>query len=80
MPRSVLSRADGVVIQFQYIVLVIDHHPVRSIKGGFAPFFLLSRPPLLEEEGKSSYLANVWFRSQTRNSTSGTCTTNCNIE
>jgi hypothetical protein len=30
--RSHLSRADGVVIQFQQIVFVIDHHPVRSIK------------------------------------------------
>src|SRR5215831_8027559 len=52
--RSHLSRADGVVIQFQQIVFVIDHHPVRSIKGCFAPFSLLSRPPLLGEEGKGS--------------------------
>jgi hypothetical protein len=27
--------------------------PVRSIKGGFATFLLLSRPPLLTEEGNS---------------------------
>jgi hypothetical protein len=26
MSRSFLSRADGVVIQFRQIVLVIDHH------------------------------------------------------
>src|SRR5262249_30913780 len=29
---------------------VIDH-PVRSIKGGFAAFFLMSRPPLLARRG-----------------------------
>src|SRR5579883_1701281 len=48
--RSHLWRADGVVNKFQNM-FVMNHHPVRSIKGGFAPFLLLSRPPLLEEEG-----------------------------
>jgi hypothetical protein len=43
-----------VVIRLQQIVFVIDHHPVRSIKGCFAPFSLLSRPPLLGEEGNKS--------------------------
>jgi hypothetical protein len=45
--RSILRRADGMVIQFQQIVLVIDHHPVRSIKGRFAPFLftVAATPP-----------------------------------
>jgi hypothetical protein len=29
-------------------------HPVRSIKGGFAASFLMSRPPLLCQEGSSA--------------------------
>src|SRR6266436_8838339 len=29
----------------------VSDHPVRSIKGGFAPFFLMSRPPLLTRRG-----------------------------
>ena len=28
-----------------------QHHPVRSIKGGYAVFFLMSRPPSSAEEG-----------------------------
>jgi hypothetical protein len=51
-PRSILSRADGVVIQFQQIVFVLDHHPVRSIKGGFASSFSFVAATLLGEEGK----------------------------
>src|SRR5262249_27285735 len=31
--------------------LLMRDHPVRSIKGGFAASFLVSRPPLLFEEG-----------------------------
>jgi hypothetical protein len=30
---------------------VLPDHPVRSIKGGFAASFLMSRPPLLYQEG-----------------------------
>jgi hypothetical protein len=30
----------------------IDHHPVRSIKGGFAASFLTVAAPLLKEAGK----------------------------
>jgi hypothetical protein len=31
-PRSILSRADGVVISHKQILLEFDHHPVRAIK------------------------------------------------
>ena len=37
------ARAAGVV----WSRISWPHHPVRSIKGGFAGFFLMSRPPLL---------------------------------
>src|SRR6266705_4527211 len=54
--EATLARADGVVLINQ-IHFVDQHHPVlnvspyrahawrRSIKGGFAAFFLMSRPP-----------------------------------
>ena len=35
-------------------VLLLDHHPVRSIKGSFAISFLMSRPPLLARRGDGS--------------------------
>jgi hypothetical protein len=44
-----LSAADGVV-DFESTLSVSDH-PGRSIKGGLATFFLVSRPPLLYQEG-----------------------------
>jgi len=31
--------------------LILNHHPVRSIKGSFAIFVLMSRPPLLARRG-----------------------------
>jgi hypothetical protein len=31
--------------------LILNHHPVRSIKGSFAIFLLMSRPPLLARRG-----------------------------
>ena len=44
--RSIRSGADGVVVQVQkHFCLILDHHPVRSIKGSFAIFLLMSRPP-----------------------------------
>ena len=35
-------------------LLKLDHHPVRSINGSFAIFFLMSRPPLLARRGDGS--------------------------
>src|SRR4029434_9313521 len=32
-------------------LLILNHHPVRSIKGGFAIFLLIMRPPLLARRG-----------------------------
>jgi hypothetical protein len=49
--RSILSRADGVVIPFQHIVFVIDHHPVRSIKGRFATCFYCRGHPSSKRRG-----------------------------
>src|SRR5579883_1268034 len=58
MPRSHHCRADGVVKKFQQ-EFVCNSSPPRPLhKGGFAPFLLLSRPPLLEEEGKNSIFPN----------------------
>jgi hypothetical protein len=34
----------------------VSDHPVRSIKGGFAAFFFMSRPPLLARRGFRSYI------------------------
>jgi hypothetical protein len=44
--------------------LSIRDHPVRSFKGGFAPFYLMSRPPLLVEEGNvpTGYIARNLYR------------------
>ena len=47
MARSDLSAADGVVVQVQKNLSILNHHPVRSIKGSYAIFFLMSRPPLI---------------------------------
>ena len=50
--RSIRSGADGVVVQVQkHFRLILIHHPVRSIKGSFAIFLLMSRPPLLARRG-----------------------------
>ena len=54
MARSDLSAADGVVVQVKKILWILNHHPVRSIKGSFAIFSLLSRPPLLARRGDRS--------------------------
>ena len=44
MARSDLIAADGVVVQVQkHFRLIVDHHPVRSIKGSFAIFLLMAR-------------------------------------
>jgi len=44
----------GVVVQVQKNSVDSIHHPVRSIKGSFAIFFLVSRPPLLARRGDGS--------------------------
>ena len=49
--RSIRSGADGVVVQVQKHFRFLNHHPVRSIKGSFAMFLLMSRPPLLARRG-----------------------------
>ena len=49
MLRSHLSAVDGVVGNAERSG--IPNHPVRSDCGGFALFFLMSRPPLLAKEG-----------------------------
>src|SRR5262245_60151313 len=51
MLRSHRSGADGVVAYDSRFG--VSDHPVRSTKGGFAPFFLMSRPPLLTRRGIS---------------------------
>ena len=38
-------------------------HPVRSIKGGFAASLLMSRPPLLFEEGSSVHNKSIFRRA-----------------
>ena len=50
---SDLMARDGVVAQDQKDLLKLNHHPVRSIKGSFAIFFLMSRPPPPGQEGRS---------------------------
>ena len=44
-----LSAADGVVAKAKRFVM--PDHPVHSINGGFAASLLMSRPPLLYQEG-----------------------------
>src|SRR5437763_16173778 len=56
MARSHRSGADGVFAHEQSYkthceIFSLSDHPVRSFKGGFATSFLVSRPPLLTEEG-----------------------------
>jgi hypothetical protein len=53
--RSIRSGADGVVVQVQkHFRLILNHHPVRSIKGSFAIFLLMSQPPLLARRGDAA--------------------------
>src|SRR5690348_14035208 len=52
--RSILNRADGVVRNRQQNSVGIYSPPRPLHKGRFAIFLMMSRPPLLEEEGKSS--------------------------
>ena len=54
-----LVRADGVVRSNHRIIGSWTNHPVRSSKGGFAAFLLMSRPPLLNQGGD-------WPRSNVR--------------
>jgi hypothetical protein len=53
-PKAPLIGVDGVVLSKHPLIVssppwvsLDQHHPVRSIKGGFASFCLMSRPPLL---------------------------------
>ena len=58
--RSHRSGADGVVGIAEVLRNAlftrgpILDHPVRSVKGGFATFLLMSRPPLLCQEGSGA--------------------------
>jgi len=50
--RSIRSGADGVVVQVQkHFRLILNQHPVRSIKGGFAIFPLDVASTLLARRG-----------------------------
>ena len=51
--RSHRIGADGVVSSAKSLRFRRSDHPVRSFKGGYATFLLLSRPPLLCEEGNA---------------------------
>src|SRR5438034_947446 len=48
-----LVGADGVVSSNHRLFGSWTNHPVRSSKGGFAAFLLMSRPPLLCQGGES---------------------------
>ena len=50
--RSILSRADGVVSKFQQNLLVVTHHPVRSIKDASRYFIDVAARPSSERRGK----------------------------
>ena len=64
MARSDLSAADGVVVQVQkQFRLILNHHPVRSIKGSFAIFLLMSRPPRLARRGHIAVAKCVIFQT-----------------
>src|SRR6516164_2308963 len=49
--RSVSAIARNIKSRQHAEMFHVPDHPVRSIKGGFATSFLMSRPPLLYEEG-----------------------------
>ena len=43
------------MVQVPKISIDLIHHPVRSIKGSFAMFVLMSRPPLLARRGDDDF-------------------------
>ena len=51
--------------------IVGPDHPVRSIKGGFAAFLLMSRPPLLYQEGSllaaQRFVKECYWKFEIRN-------------
>src|SRR5262245_26584933 len=53
--RRVATLAAQTEWWFKFLV----HHPVRSIRGSFAVFFLMSRPPLLARRGDGVLLLAV---------------------
>src|SRR5688572_32346878 len=52
--EATLAPQTGWWIRFETTLSILIHHPVRSIKGSFAIFFLMSRPPLLARRGVHS--------------------------
>jgi hypothetical protein len=62
--------ADGVVGSNHRLSVVETNHPVRSNKGGFAAFLLMSRPPLLGQGGDSRDLKRspAWKPSENQRS------------
>jgi len=42
---------------------LVSDHPVRSKESGFASLFLMSRPPLLREEGNIAHPTNSFTPS-----------------
>src|SRR5688572_9189116 len=52
--EATLAPQTGWWIRFETTLSILIHHPVRSIKGSFAIFFLMSRPPLLSRRGDRS--------------------------
>jgi len=61
MSRSYRSGADGVVAH--NATWLVSDHPVRSKESGFASLFLMSRPPLLREEGNIAHPTNSFTPS-----------------
>src|SRR6516165_2406267 len=57
--RSVSAIARNIKSRQHAEMFRVPDHPVRSIKGGFATSFLMSRPPLLYEEGSRSSLRSL---------------------
>src|SRR5688572_12215068 len=52
--EATLAPQTGWWITFKNVLSILIHHPVRSFKGSFAIFFLMSRPPLLARRGVHS--------------------------
>jgi hypothetical protein len=47
-----LAAQTGWWFKFERSLWILIHHPVRSIRGSCAIFFLMSRPPLLARRGE----------------------------
>jgi hypothetical protein len=55
--EATLAPQTGWWFRFKEILSILNHHPVRSIKGSFAIFFFVSRPPLLARRGDGALLS-----------------------